>query len=107
VYSLQGISQIYETIEAVKKYCNPQLTVAGILIVRFNPRIILNRDILAIMEQTATQMGTRVFNTRIRESIAIREAQARKLDLFSYEPESNGALDYTAFIKEYAEELNG
>ena len=43
IFSLQGIAQLYETVERVKKYCNPDLTIAGILLTRFNPRTRLNR----------------------------------------------------------------
>jgi chromosome partitioning protein len=67
VYSLQGIGQLYQTVGVVRKYCNPVLSIAGILIVRFNPRIILNRDLSVVLENTARQMGAKVFASRIRE----------------------------------------
>lgn len=101
VYSLQGIVQLYETINAIRKYCNPSLAIAGILLVRFNARIILNREILAVMEQTTQQLQTKVFATRIRECIAVKEAQAKQTDLFSYAPDSTAAADYELFIREY------
>jgi chromosome partitioning protein len=101
VYSLQGIGQLYETINAIRKYCNPSLAIAGILLVRFNARIILNREILAVMEQTARQLQTKVFAARIRECISVKEAQAKQTDLFSYAPDSTAAADYELFIREY------
>ena len=45
IFSLQGIAQLYETVERVKKYCNPNLTIAGILLIRYNPRTLLGREI--------------------------------------------------------------
>jgi chromosome partitioning protein len=50
IYSLQGIGQLYQTIEAVRKYCNPTLSIAGILITRFKSQLILNREIVRFME---------------------------------------------------------
>jgi chromosome partitioning protein len=104
---LQGIGQLYQTIGAIRKYCNPSLAVSGILIVRFNARIILNRDLSAVMEQTAAQLDTKVFASRIRECVAVKEAQAKQTDLFSYAPNSIAAADYELFIREYAGGLHG
>jgi len=100
IYSLQGIGQLYGTIEAVKKYTNPALSICGILLTRHNRRAILSRDMSELIEETASRLETRVFETRIRESVAIREAQAARESLFSYAPKSNGALDYAEFINE-------
>ena len=41
VYSLQGIGQLSQTMQTVKRYCNPGLTIAGILITRYNSRAVL------------------------------------------------------------------
>jgi chromosome partitioning protein len=107
VYSLQGIGQLYQTISAIRKYCNPSLVIAGILIVRFNARSILNRELAAVMEQTAGQLQTKVFASKIRECIAVKEAQAKQADLFGYAPASNAATDYELFIREYLGGLHG
>ena len=45
IYSLQGIENLEETIKAVKKYCNPNLKIEGILLTRYNPRTILSREV--------------------------------------------------------------
>ena len=45
-------------------------------------------------------MGIRVFNTRIREGVAVKEAQTMRLDLFSYAPRSNPAKDYMQLLDE-------
>jgi len=100
VFSLQGIGQLHETIQAVRHYCNPGLTVRGILLTRYSPRAILSRDIADLIEQAAEQLQTKLFKATIREGIAIKEAQASQKNLFSYAPKSNVAADYTAFIDE-------
>ena len=105
IYSLQGISQLSEAIAAVKKYCNPALTIRGILITRYNGRAILSRDMLANLEAAAEQLRTWVYQTPVRECVAVKEAQASQQDIFTYAPRSNAAKDYTAFIEEFLERM--
>lgn len=100
VYSLQGTEQLGETVSAVKKYCNSGLYIEGILLTRYSPRAVLSRDIVTLMERTAAGLGTRVFKTKIREAVSIREAQMLQKDIFEYAPRSNVAADYRAFIRE-------
>lgn len=103
VFSLQGIDQLNQTIQPVKKYCNPALTIEGILLTRFNARTIAARDIAAYTEQLAAKLGTKVFTATIREGIAIEEAQLSKQNIFDYAPKANVTNDYRAFIDELLE----
>lgn len=100
IYSLQGISQLYNTLQTVKKYCNPSLKVLGILLTRFNSRAIISREAADMIGQAAEQMGSRLYTARIRECTAIKEAQACREDIFTYAPHSNAAADYAALIDE-------
>lgn len=104
IFSLQAIGALYATLQAVKQSANPALGVNGILITRHNPRTILSRDMMELLEDTARHLDTRVYEARIREATAVKEAQAMKQDLFSYSPGSNPAQDYTAFIGELLRE---
>ena len=52
------------------------------------------------MEQMAARLETRVFDTKIREAVSIREAQMLRTDIFSYAAKSNVAADYGTFIDE-------
>lgn len=103
IYSLQGIGQLAETIQAVKTYCNRSLNIGGILLTRHSSRTILARDMVELIEQTAAQIGTKVYKTIIREGIAVKEAQANRQSLFDYAPNSKPAIDYAAFIDEFLE----
>jgi len=100
VFSIMATRQIAQTIEAVKARANPALKVAGILLTRYSARQILSREIAETLAKTADAMGTRLLEARIRESLALREAQARKLPIFDYAPRSNGAKDYNQAIDE-------
>ena len=99
--SLKGIARLYQTITAVKATQNKKLEISGILLTRHNPRSIISRDMTALMQDTAAQIGTRVFDTTIRECTAIKEAEAMQQDIFTYAPKSNAAADYAAFTEEF------
>lgn len=100
VHSLQGIGLLAEAIQAVKKYTNPDIKIEGILITRFKGRAILSRDMRANIEETAKELGTKVFSTPIRECLALQEAQAVQQDIYTYAPRSNATADYTALVEE-------
>ena len=100
IYSLQGISQLHTTIETVKQYCNPALTIKGIVLTRYNSRAIISREVADMIEQTAGQLQTKLYKAKIRECTAIKEAQATQQDIYSYAPRSNATADYTALIDE-------
>ena len=100
IYSLHGIAQLYDTLQTVKRYCNPALEVMGIVLTRHNGRAILSREVAEKIEQTAAQLDTRLYKSTIRECIALREAQAVKQSIFEYSPRSNATEDYGALVNE-------
>ena len=101
VYSMQGIHQLAETVEAVREYTNPELKLAGILLTRHNARSILSRDMTDTAKETADKIETFLYKTVIREGVAVKEAQANCLSIFEYAPKSNPAADYAAFVEEF------
>lgn len=107
VYSLQGISILSNTINAVKQYCNKNLKIAGILLTRYNPRVVLSREIATMIENTtAKDLDTRIFKTSIRECVAVKEAQASNKDIYTYSPKSNASTDYKNFVNELLKGTN-
>ena len=107
IHSLQGIGLLAETIEQVKRYCNKDLRIYGIVLTRYNGRAILSQDMKANLEAAADQLGTKLYSTPIRECISLKEAQAMQQDIFTYAPKSNAAKDYTALVNEIIEDLKG
>ena len=100
IYSLQGITQISNTISTVRKYCNSKLKIDGIVLTRYNSRTTISKDLSAALTQTAQKLNTKVYDTKIRECTAIKEAQALKKDIFIYAPKSNAVDDYNNLINE-------
>lgn len=100
IYSIQGINALYGTVQTVKRYCNPELKILGIVLTRYNSRTIISREVADTIGQTAKQLDTLLYRARIRECTAVKEAQAVRQSIFDYAPNSNAAADYSALIDE-------
>lgn len=105
IYSLQGISQLSGTVETVKKYCNPNLRILGIVLTRYNSRSVISREVAEQIEEVARGLSTKLFKTKIRECTAIKEAQAMQESIFTYAPRCNAVEDYSALAKEIEKEV--
>lgn len=101
IFSLQGLIQLYATINKVKKRCNPALEIAGLLITRYSGRSILSKELKETIRDRAGQIEANFFETVIREGVAVKEAQVQQTSVFSSSPRSNPAVDYEDFIEEY------
>ena len=100
-YSLQGLSQLQGMVENVKKYCNPGLTIDGLLLTKYSDRAIINRNLKDSLQQTAAQLHTRLYKTTIREAVAVKEIQFLQSDIFTEYPKAKVTEDYKQFIKEF------
>ncbi|MDR2088283.1 MAG: AAA family ATPase [Clostridiales Family XIII bacterium] len=112
ILSLMGISQLRETVDLVKSIYNPRIEVLGILLNKYDKRRILTRDVEDMAGVIAKELGTRVFKSKIRASVAVAEFPAHEGgNLFDYAPKCNAAKDYLAFVSELIAEkgmeLNG
>jgi chromosome partitioning protein len=103
IFSLQGIAQLSETIDRVRKYCNPNLKVEGIVLTKYNKRTILSREIKGTAELIAEKLNTSIFNSTIRSSMAIMEAQTNQQDIYNYSPKNAAAQDYMDLVEELIE----
>lgn len=101
VLSLSGILQLNNTIDTIVEYTNPHIQKYGILLTRYNPRTLVTQGVTAKAEEIAQAIGTRVFEAKVRECTAIKEAQINKSSIFTYAPKSNANDDYHAFITEF------
>lgn len=101
VFSLQGVGQLYMTIQTVQANSNPNLRIAGIVLSRHTDRLLLNREMKEMLRNTAEQMHTKVFESVIRESVIVRESQAMRQSIFKYSARSRQTEDYDRFAREY------
>lgn len=100
-FNLQGITELRHVIDDVRKYSNPKLRIAGILLNRYNARTSLNKYVKGILDDIAKTLNTCVFKTTIPQCIAISDAQMNQTDIYTSAPKSTGATRYNEFIDEY------
>jgi len=105
VFSLQGMGQLGDVISSVKKYCNPNLKIAGILLTKFTPRNTISQIIKDSMDNTTKQMDAKLFDTVIRNSVALQEAQLQRKSLLEYAKDSNAMEDYNNFVTELEDRI--
>lgn len=102
-FSMQGAEALAETIKGIREV-NENLEIAGILIVRYKGRAGLAQHMNKKFEDFSKIFGTKVFETKIRDAIAIQESQLARKNIFDYDSTSNVSLDYANFVKEF---ING
>lgn len=95
--AMQGLAKIQQVINKVKLRLNKRLRIGGVIATMYDHRKVLNRD---VVETIKKYFGDAVFETMIRDNVALAEAPAQRQDIFSYSPKSPGAEDYLALCKE-------
>ncbi len=96
--SAKGLQTILDVVKDIKDDLNPRLEVEGFLLTQANNTVI-RRD---IAEWVRENYQGKVFQTLIRQNVALEEATARGQDIFQYNAHSNGAEDYRNLAKEVA-----
>ena len=103
IFSIQGIVQLVESIGKVRELCNPELVIGGVLMNKYNGRILLNKEVKGAAEKVFTDLEIPMFKSTIRNSIAIAEAQASQKDIVSYNPKNGIIRDYISLVSEMKE----
>lgn len=98
--AMAGLGQLYETIDTVHKYLNPSITILGIMIIKYNARMNLNNVVLDAIEEYASENNTKVFNTKIRETVKIKEAQSQLKPIVDWAGSSTAVSDYREVLEE-------
>lgn len=96
-FSLEGTDDLLETVEKVKARPNPDLELLGVVITLHDRRTVLGRD---IKQQIMQVFGDKVFRTVINKNVRLEESPAYRESIFTYAPESSGALDYYKLSEE-------
>ena len=96
-YALEGLSQLMDTINIVKKKLNPELDILGVVLTMFNMRTQLSRQ---VKEEIDKYFGTKVFKTVIPRNVRLAEAPSHGLAICDYDKNSKGAKAYESLAKE-------
>lgn len=91
VMGVQGLAQLLQKVEQVRKRLNPGLTVTGILACRVDSR---TRHSLEIVETLRERFSDTTYQTVIRENVKLAECPSMGCPIMTYAPTSNGSEDY-------------
>ncbi len=94
---LKGMRMLDQVVDGLREAINPGLRLGGVFVTRYNGRKNLNN---AILDTIKARYGEVVFETRIRENVALAECPLKGEDIFTYAPGSNGAKDYESLAEE-------
>ncbi|HWP42649.1 MAG TPA: ParA family protein [Blastocatellia bacterium] len=96
-FALEGTDDLLETVEKVKARPNPNLRVLGVVITLLDKRTTLAKD---IQDQIRHVFGDKVFETVISKSVRLEESPAYKETIFTFAPNSSGAVEYSNLCQE-------
>ena len=100
---LKGARSFLKHFELVKKL-NKTLKLLGFVLTKFDPRKKMNRQVKHELESEFSK--NKVFKTHIRTNIALANAQQNGMDIFTYDKNSNGAIDYGNLTTEFLSKFN-
>lgn len=95
--ALQGLARIKQVIQKVKLRLNRGLDIGGVIATMYDHRKVLNRDVVETIRKFFDRL---LFETFIRDNVALAEAPAQRVDIFVYDRSSAGAEDYLNLCKE-------
>ena len=96
-FALEGTDDLLETIEKVKARPNPKLEMLGVLVTLHDKRTTLGKE---VYEQIRRVFGPKLFDTVITKSVRLEESPAYKESIFTFAPQSSGAVEYEKLCKE-------
>lgn len=96
-FALEGTDDLLETIEKIKARPNPKLEMVGVLVTLHDKRTTLGRE---VYEQIRRVFGPKLFDTVITKSVRLEESPAYKESIFTFAPQSSGAVEYEKLCKE-------
>jgi len=96
-YSLEGMSQLLNTIKRIRAAYNPDLQVVGILLTMYNGRLTLTSQVVAELKK---YYADKLFRVPISRTVRISEAPGYGEPICYHDPYGKGSLEYAAVAKE-------
>jgi chromosome partitioning protein len=96
-YAMEGLGQLLETMQLVRKGLNPTLELVGVLVTMMDTRTTLSKQVLAEIQK---HFPGKVFETTIPRNVRIAEAPSHGVPVGAYDRWSKGARAYKALAKE-------
>jgi chromosome partitioning protein len=96
-YALEGLGQLLETMQLVRKGLNPKLDLLGVVLTMVDSRTTLSAQVSAEVKK---HFPDKVFETTIPRNIRLAEAPSHGLPVGAYDRWSKGARAYKLLAKE-------
>ena len=96
-YALEGLGQLLNTINMVKKNLNPSLDIEGVLMTMFDSRLRLSNQ---IVDEVKKYFGEKVFTVIVTRNVRLSEAPSFGKPILLYDAVSSGSKNYMDLAKE-------
>ena len=97
-YALEGVSQLINTIQLVKKSLNKNLDIEGVVMTMFDYRTNLSNEVL---KEVQKYFKDKVYKTTISRNVRLAEAPSFGLPIMLYDEKCKGAEAYRKLTKEF------
>lgn len=97
-YALEGLGQLLNTIELVKRSTNKSLRVEGALLTMYDARTNLSNQ---VVKEVKRYFENKVYKNVIPRNVKLSEAPSYGMPITIYDPRSKGAKSYEKFAREF------
>lgn len=99
-YALEGVGQLVNTIQLVKKSLNPKIDIEGVVLSMFDSRTNLSNEVVSEVKKYFKE---KVYSTTIPRNIRLAESPSFGLPIMLYDNKCKGAEAYEKLAKEFLE----
>ena len=99
-YALEGVSQLFETIQLVKANFNSDLQIEGVVLSMFDGRTNLS---IQVVEEVKAYFRGKVYTSIIPRNVRLAEAPSHGLSIMDYDDKSKGSEAYMELAEEFLE----
>ncbi len=97
-YALEGLGQLINTINLVKKHLNKNIEIEGALLTMYDIRTNLSNQ---VVKEVKKYFNDKVYKNVIPRNVKLSEAPSYGMPISMYDPRSKGAKSYDKFVKEF------
>ena len=97
-FALEGLGQLINTINLVKKHLNKEIQIEGALLTMYDIRTNLSNQ---VVKEVKKYFENKVYKTVIPRNVRLSDAPSYGMPITEYDPRSKGAKSYTKFAKEF------
>ncbi|NLY46366.1 MAG: ParA family protein [Tissierella sp.] len=97
-YALEGVSQLFDTIQLVKANFNPGLDIEGVILSMFDGRTNLS---IQVVDEVKAYFKGKVYVSIIPRNVRLAEAPSHGLSIMDYDDKSKGSEAYMELAEEF------